>query len=150
MRHQATFIIIYFENVHFCHAMLGLDICPHEVPPHIHEYPLKGCKLSTFICHYPHRLTLFPSLPIPPLTSPPFYRPIPNYPHSSTPDAQTHSPHPPHSAHPEGSTYKSTLRFLSFSDTLHIHLTIIRSVLSRLCRFAIFVTQVSVAFVNTL
>ena len=31
--------------------------------------------------------------------------------------------------------YKSTLRFLSFSETSHIHLTIIRSVLSRLCRF---------------
>ena len=46
--------------------------------------------------------------------------------------------------------YKSTLRFLSFSDTPHIHLTIIRSVLSRLCRFAIFIAQVSVPYVNTL
>ena len=31
-------IIIYFENVHFFHATLGLDICPYEVPPHIPEY----------------------------------------------------------------------------------------------------------------
>ena len=46
--------------------------------------------------------------------------------------------------------YKSTLRFLSFSDTPHIHLTIIRSVLSRLCRFALFIAQVSVPYVNAL
>ena len=46
--------------------------------------------------------------------------------------------------------YKSTLRFLSFSDTPHIHLTIIRSVLSRLCRFAFFIAQVSVPYVNAL
>ena len=46
--------------------------------------------------------------------------------------------------------YKSTLRFLSFSDTPHIHLTIICSVLSRLCRFATFIAQVSVSYVNTL
>ena len=49
--------------------------------------------------------------------------------------------------------YKSTPRFLSFSDTPHIHLTIIRSVtsvLSRLCRFATFIAQVSVPYVNAL
>ena len=27
-----------FENVHFFHAKLGLDVRPYEVPPHIHEY----------------------------------------------------------------------------------------------------------------
>ena len=46
--------------------------------------------------------------------------------------------------------YKSTLRFLSFSDTPHIHLTVIRSVLSRLCKLAFFIAQVSVPYVNTL
>ena len=46
--------------------------------------------------------------------------------------------------------YKSTLHFLSFNDTLHIHLTIICSVLSRLCRFAFFIAQVSVPYVNAL
>ena len=56
-----------------------------------------------------------------------FYRPILNQPHSYAPDAQTTSichasPHSPHSVHPED--YKSTLRFLSFSDTPHIYLTI--------------------------
>ena len=35
-------IIIYFENVHFFHAMLGLDICPYEVPPHIPQYHKNG------------------------------------------------------------------------------------------------------------
>ena len=44
------------------------------------------------------------------------------------------------------SLYKSTLCFLSFSDTPHIHLTIICSVLSRLCRFAFFIAQVSVPY----
>ena len=44
--------------------------------------------------------------------------------------------------------YKSTLRFLSFSDTLHIHLTIICSVLSRLCRFAFFIAQVFFIFTH--
>ena len=34
---------------------------------------------------------------------------------------------------------KSTLRFISFRDTPRIHLTIIRSVLSRLCRFSFFI-----------
>ena len=46
--------------------------------------------------------------------------------------------------------YKSTLRLLSVSNTPHIHLTIIRSVLSRLCRFAFFIAQVSVPYVNAL
>ena len=46
--------------------------------------------------------------------------------------------------------YKSTLRFPSFSDTPHIDLTIIRFVLSRLCRFAFFIAQVSVPYINAL
>ena len=46
--------------------------------------------------------------------------------------------------------YKSTLRFWSFSDTPLIHLTIIHSILSRLCRFAFFIAQVSVPYVNAL
>ena len=46
--------------------------------------------------------------------------------------------------------YKSTLPFLSFSDTPHIYLTIIHSALSRLCRFASFIAQDSVPCVNAL
>ena len=46
--------------------------------------------------------------------------------------------------------HKSTLLFLSFSDTPHIHLDMIRSVLSRLFRFAFIITQVSVPYVNQL
>ena len=41
MRFIIIIIIIYFENVHFLHATLGLDVCPYEVPPHIPEY--QGC-----------------------------------------------------------------------------------------------------------
>ena len=86
--------------------------------------------------------------PLPPLY---FYRLTPNHPHSYAPDAQATSichasPHPPHSVYPR--VYKSTLRFLSFSDTPHIYLTIICSVLSRLCRFSAFITHVSVPYVN--
>ena len=40
--------------------------------------------------------------------------------------------------------------FPIFSDTPHIHLTIIRSILPRLCRFAFFTAQVSVPYVNAL
>ena len=87
---------------------------------------------------------------ISPLPPPPFYRVIPSYPHSYAP-----VPIPPQSATPHHTLYtqrlyKSTLRFLSFSDTLHIHLTIIRSVLSRLCRFAFFIAQDPVPYINTL
>ena len=46
--------------------------------------------------------------------------------------------------------FKSTLHFLSLSDTPHIHLAIIRSVFSRLCRFSVSIAQVLVPCVNTL
>ena len=45
--------------------------------------------------------------------------------------------------------YKSSLRFLSFKDTPHIHLTIIRSVLSRLLRSSAFIAHVSVPYIRT-
>ena len=69
--------------------------------------------------------------------------------HMPKPHQSTMPYHLSHALNPKR-LYKSTLRFLSFSDTPHIHLTIIRSVLSRLCRFATFIAQVSVPYVNTL
>ena len=42
--------------------------------------------------------------------------------------------------------HKSSLHFLSFKDTPHIHLTIIRSVLSKLLRSSAFIAQVSVPY----
>ena len=61
-------IIIYFENVYFFHAMLGLDVCPYEVPPHIPE----NCPLRPQTNHF-HVIihTFSPSLPIPLFTSHP-------------------------------------------------------------------------------
>ena len=59
---------IYFENVHFFHAVLGLHICPYEVPPHILEY--RPFRLPTRQFHVVIH-TFSPSLPIPPLTSHP-------------------------------------------------------------------------------
>ena len=55
----------------------------------------------------------------------------PIHPHSYAPDAQTichTSPHPLHSVYPEDCT--NLHRYLSFTDIPHIHLTIIRSILS--------------------
>ena len=46
--------------------------------------------------------------------------------------------------------HKSSLRFLSFKDIPHIHLTIIRSVLSKLLRSSAFIAQVSVPYIKTL
>ena len=133
--------------------MLGLDVCPYEVPPHIPEYRPFRMQTKHFhvIIH-----TLFPSLPIPPLT-------LHLTPATSTfLQADTQSSTllrfrcPNHLNLPRLTTSatlctprRSTLHFLSFSDTPHIHLTIIHSVLSRLCRFAFFIAQVSVPYVNT-
>ena len=69
----------------------------------------------------------------------PFYRSSPNYQHSRCP---TYLNLPRLTRFATLCTpkqlYKSTLSFLTFSDTLHIHLTIIRSVLSRVQTMSIF------------
>ena len=83
-------------------------------------------------CPYPH------ISPLPPLH---FYRPTPNHLHSYVPHAQTTSicylPRLTTSATlwTLKWLYKSTLRFLTFSNTPLIHLIIIRSVLSRLSSY---------------
>src|SRR6478735_3872786 len=43
---------------------------------------------------------------------------------------------------------KSTLLFLAFNDTPHIHLTIIISVLSNLCMSSLFIAHVSLPYIN--
>ena len=125
----------------------------NEAPPHIPEHcPFRvQTKRLHIILH-----TLIPSLPPSTRTSHPC--------HTTTfLQADTQSPSflrstcPNHLNLPRLTTsstlcapkrlYKSTLRFLSFSDTPHIHLIIIRSVLSRFCRFAFFIAQVSVPYV---
>src|SRR6476469_1023043 len=44
---------------------------------------------------------------------------------------------------------KSTLLFLAFNDTPHIHLTIIISVLSNRCMSSLFIAHVSLPYINT-
>ena len=46
--------------------------------------------------------------------------------------------------------HKSSLHLLSFKNTPHIHLTIIRSVLFKLLRSSAFIAQVSVPYIKTL
>jgi hypothetical protein len=81
-----------------------------------------GCKPRSFMSSVTHFLHVFLFLPyISSLQSPPFYRPT----HFYVPDAQTTSichasPHLPHSVYPIQTLYKSTLHFLSFSNTAHI------------------------------
>ena len=115
-------IIIYFENVHFLHAKLGLDICPYEVPPHIPEYC--SFRLCTKHLHVIIQ-TFFPRLSALTATPHPCHLPISTGKHPiistpNAPDAQTilichASPHPPTSVYLKPD--KSTFRFLSFSDT---------------------------------
>ena len=123
---------------------------PHN-PEH---HPLRvQTQLLHIILH-----TFSPSLPAPSRTSHPCHLHIPTGRHPIISILTLHMPKPPQSTTPYHLShrsqplkdYKSTLRFLSFSNTLHIHLPIIHSVLSRLCRFAFFIAQVSVPYVNAL
>ena len=89
-----------------------------------------------------------------PLPSPHFYRSMPNYLHSFTPDAQTisichASPPRPHSKYPKDCT--TPCFAFSHSKTLPTSISrIIRSTISRLCRFSAIIAHVSVPHVNTL
>ena len=71
------------------------------------------------------------------------------------PDAQTiwiyhASPHPPHSAHPEDCTNPHCASYPSATPHTSISPSSVPSFLSRLCRCAFFITQVSVPYDNTL
>ena len=125
----------------------------YEVSPHIPEH--YSFRVQTQLLHIiPH--TYSPSLPAP--TSHPSHHHIFIGRHPIISTLTLHMPKPPQSTTPHHLSHtlnpQRTVQihtdFLSFSDIPHIHLTIIRSVLSRLCRFAIFIAQVSVPYVNTL
>ena len=90
-------IIIYFENVHFFHARLGLDVCTD----------MKSLHITRLVpCHHLHTL---PKSPYPytcPQQPPHLYKLTPDHPHSYVPDAQTisichASSLQPHSVYPE-------------------------------------------------
>ena len=117
-----------------------------------------GCKPSSIMPSFKRhslQVCLFYSCPYnSPLLPPHFCSPTPNHPQSHVPDVQTTSicfasPHLPHSACTPKKLLKSTLRFLSFSDTPHIHLTIIRFNLSRLCTFSAFIAHASIPYANS-
>ena len=94
---------------------------PFRVQTQFHPYhPLH--ILSKSSCPYPH---------ISPLPPPHFYKPTPNHLHSYVPTCPNHLNLPCRTTSATLRTPKTIqiqLRFLSFSNTLHIHLTIIRSV----------------------
>ena len=49
-------IIIYFENVIFFHAQLGLDVCPEIKPLHIFlKTACSGCNPSSFISTFSYQ-----------------------------------------------------------------------------------------------
>ena len=70
---SSIIIIIYFENVYFLHAKLGLDVCPREVSTHPWKVNTahSGCKPSPSMSSYTHSLqvSLFLPLYLPPATS---------------------------------------------------------------------------------
>ena len=118
------------------HAQLGLDVPLETKPLHISlNTAHSGCKPSTFISSFTHSYQVFLPLPahLTPATttflqadtqSSPFLRSTcPN--HLNLPYLTTSS-----TLCTSRILYKSTQRFLSFSDTPHIHLTIIRFRLS--------------------
>ena len=146
-------IIIYFQNVHFFHAQLGSDVFPDMRSLHISLNTTHSeCKPSSSISSSTHFLQVFlpPPAHLTPATTTFLQADISTLTfHMPKPPQSTMPHHLSHALNPKR-LYKSTLRFLSFSNTPHIHLTIIRSVLSRLCRFAFFIAQVSIPYFNTL
>ena len=139
----------------FFHAKLGLDVCPKSSPSTSLKTAHSGCKPSSFmssLTHCSHVFLLRPRLLVPSTTNP-----LQADTQSST---LLGSRCPNHLNLPRLTTsaaqlkprrlHKSSLRFLSFKDTPHIHLTIIRSVLSRLLRSSAFIAHVSVPYIKTL
>ena len=123
-----------------------------------------GCKASSIMPSFKRhsfRVCLFYSCPYnSPMLPPHFCSPTPNHPQSHIPDVQAVKPyrnyrsaslhhicHTLH-AHPK-KLLKSTLRLLSFSDTPHIHLSIIRFNLSRLRTFSAFIAHASIPYANS-
>ena len=148
-------IVIYFQNVHFFHAQLGLNVCPDMKTLHISlNTAHSGCKPSSSISSFTHCLQVF--LPLPLLFFPTTSTFLQANTQSSpllVPNAQTislyhASPPQPRSEHPKDCTRP---HFTSCpSETFHsphIHLAIIRSALSRLCRFSSVIALVSVPYV---
>ena len=62
---QTYIIIINFRNVYFFNTKLWSDVCPYEVPSHTPKIcPLRPQTKPFHVI----LLTVFPSLPVPPLT----------------------------------------------------------------------------------
>ena len=112
-----------------------------------------ACKSANSTFDHVIIYTFFSSLPIPPPTSrfchlhlstgryPIIHNPtltMPKPPQSATPHLTTSAMHTLYTQKTV-QIHTALVRFLSFNDTPHIHLTIIRSVLSRLCRFSAFI-----------
>ena len=120
-----------FSHMKFLHTSMNTD---HS-----------GCRPSTSMSFYS-----FPY--ISPLPPPHFYRPIPNQStlQMSKPSqsAMPRSPHPPLCT--PRRLYKSTLRFLSFSNTPHIHLSSIPNFADMLSSSPRFQSHMSIHFGHNL
>ena len=112
-----------------------------------------GTSMSYFTLSLQYKTFLFLPLHLTPVTCT-FLQadsPTPNHPlfHAQAISIFYVSPHSSTLCIPERLS-KSTQRCRSFNDTPFIHLTIIRSVVSRLCRFSAIIGHVSFLYVNTL
>ena len=153
-------IAIYFN---LFHAKLGLALCMKSFHTFL-NIAHSGCNPSILMSKHFHTLPKY-SCPCPHISPPPpphFYRPTPNHPHfqalSGHRTFTLRMSKPPQSATSAtlwtpGRLYKSTLRSVSFSDTPHIHLTIIlRSNsspdLADYMQFSAFIAHVLVSWVN--
>ena len=58
---KSFIIIIYFENVHFFHTTLSIDVCQYEVPPSLNTAHSE-CKPSTFMSSFTLSKSSFPHI----------------------------------------------------------------------------------------
>ena len=133
----------YFLNVKFFNAQLGLDVCHETKPLQISlNTAHSDCKLSSFMSSFTHSLHVFLPSHFSPATSTLLQADIHSYTsvfrcpnHLNLPSLTTSA-----TLHfqPHFHFTFLILHFLSFNDTPHIHITIICTVFSKLCRFPAF------------
>ena len=142
-------IIIHIWNFHFSHAQLGLGVFPRYKSLHIslntaHSWYTLSLSVSSFT-HYSKSSCLFPHISHLPTTH--FHRPTPSHLHDYVSHAKIFQSTTPHytsaTLWTPNRLFKTSILFLSFSNTSHILLTIIRFALFRPCIFSATIKLIS-------